>query len=76
MAAFGNFIVFRRSQRYTNSTKKKGTLSDRRTGVSRTLGPSAKSRAGYKAQEPVWQMGARRIVRVSSSTVNGTICRP
>lgn len=53
-----------------------GTLSGRRTGVSRTLGPSARKRAGYKARKPVWQIGNGRIVRVSYSAASGTLRGP
>lgn len=43
-----------------------GTVVGRRTGVSRTLGPTARKKAGYRAQKPFWQRGNGRIIKVSS----------
>jgi len=43
-----------------------GIVIGRRTGVSRTLGRKARSRAGYKGQKPTWQQGNGRSLHASS----------
>jgi hypothetical protein len=50
-----------------------GTVVGRRTGVSRTLGPTARKKAGYRAQKPFWQRGNGRIIKVSSRIPSGPV---
>jgi hypothetical protein len=52
-----------------------GLVYGRRTGVSRTLGGAARTKAGYKPQRPFWQRNNGRVVYQAKSSRSRAVAK-